>query len=76
MTLLDFAYRPSRMATGLAAVLTAARAAWLGCLAGLADSRRARRTALLLGQLSDHELKDIGLTRSDLPRLARERPSG
>ncbi len=45
---------------GLAAMLIIARA-WYD----------ARRTRQLLETLSDHELDDIGLTRSDIARAAR-----
>ena len=30
---------------------------------------RARQTRRILSRLSDHELHDIGLSRSDIPRL-------
>ncbi|UVC19079.1 DUF1127 domain-containing protein [Mesorhizobium onobrychidis] len=42
-------------------------------LAGFAAALRARRTARLLGDLSDRQLKDIGLSRSDIGRVIRER---
>lgn len=33
------------------------------------QARRARRTAGMLNELSDAQLKDIGLTRSDIGRV-------
>jgi uncharacterized protein YjiS (DUF1127 family) len=42
-------------------------------LASLAAALRARRTARLLGDLSDGQLKDIGLSRSDIGRVTRGR---
>lgn len=36
---------------------------------GTLDTRRTRRNAWMLHELSDAQLKDIGLTRSDIPRI-------
>ncbi len=33
--------------------------------------REARRTERLLSELTDRELADVGLTRADIPRVAR-----
>jgi uncharacterized protein YjiS (DUF1127 family) len=40
----------------------------------LEDRRAARRALRELGMMSDYELKDIGLTRSDTWRIAHEDP--
>jgi uncharacterized protein YjiS (DUF1127 family) len=36
---------------------------------GMLNTRRARRNAWMLDEMSDAQLKDIGLTRSDIPRI-------
>jgi len=51
---------------GMAAVAEAL-AHWIGALAQRLEDRRAMRS--LLG-MSEHELKDIGVTRADLEREA------
>ena len=43
-------------------------------IAYFAAGRRARRTARVLHRLSDRELEDIGLTRSDIGRSTGIRP--
>lgn len=66
MALLDFA--PAR-AHGTAA--TTIRARLSQAFGMIADWNDARRTRQILGQLSAHELDDIGLTRSDIDAIAR-----
>ncbi|WFU12282.1 DUF1127 domain-containing protein (plasmid) [Rhizobium sp. CB3090] len=34
--------------------------------------RKYRRTVSELGRMSNHRLSDIGIERSDIPRIARE----
>ncbi|MCV3210628.1 DUF1127 domain-containing protein [Mesorhizobium sp. YC-39] len=48
-----------------------ARRRW--SLARFAAALRARRTARLLDDISDSQLKDIGLSRSDIRRVIRGR---
>jgi uncharacterized protein YjiS (DUF1127 family) len=48
--------------------MTFARAA-ITAATNLLQARRARRTHWALQELSDAQLKDIGLTRSDLARM-------
>jgi uncharacterized protein YjiS (DUF1127 family) len=59
------------MAARAAAFLSVAGARMRDSLAGFTAARRARRTAWLLQGLSDHELRDIGLSRSDIGRIIR-----
>lgn len=40
-------------------------------IAALAEARRIRRNAQELGSLSDEALKDIGVERSEIERVAR-----
>jgi uncharacterized protein YjiS (DUF1127 family) len=71
MSTFETAHQPSRTAARAAAFLSAARMAWQGGIARLARRHRARHTAWLLQGLSGHEFKDIGLTRSDIGRIAQ-----
>ena len=61
------------MAARAAAILSAAGASLLDSLAGFTATRRTRRTAGVLRSLSEHKLKDIGLSRSDIGRATRGR---
>jgi uncharacterized protein YjiS (DUF1127 family) len=48
--------------------MTIARAA-IAAATNLLQARRARQTHWMLQELSDAQLKDIGLTRADLARM-------
>ena len=48
--------------------MTFARSA-IAAATNLLQARRARRTYLMLQELSDAHLKDIGLTRADIARM-------
>lgn len=41
-------------------------------LGKIANYRRARKAIIELSKLSEHELKDLGITRSDIPRVVAE----
>lgn len=72
MSILDIAQRPYGTEARAAAFLSAGWAALCAGIARFAARRRARRSATLLYELSDRELRDIGLTRSDVLRVARD----
>lgn len=75
MSTFETAHPTYGMAARAAALLSAVRGAWLAGMASLTERRRARRNVRILGHMSDRDLKDIGLTRSDLPRLVHgQRP--
>ena len=62
---------------GLVERATAALSDWLaGVNETLARRRIARHTYTELAQLGDRELADLGLTRSDLRRVARDAAQG
>ena len=73
MSTFETAHRPGGTAAGLAAVPVLAGIGLRNVLAALGAALRSRSNARMLRHLSDRELKDIGLTRSDLGRLARNR---
>lgn len=76
----DYHYWEARgrrlQARAVAAAATCLRdALWRGAKAAVAALRREharRRTFDTLSSLSDHELRDLGLHRSELPWIARE----
>jgi uncharacterized protein YjiS (DUF1127 family) len=72
MSIFEIAHRPGRTAALAAVVRALAGTMVRNGLAALAANRAARGSAGRLEHLSDRELKDIGLTRSDLGRIARE----
>jgi uncharacterized protein YjiS (DUF1127 family) len=57
--------RPASGATGKAAQTVAKVVAWV------LEQRRVNRTIATLSDLSDRTLADIGIARSDIPRVAR-----
>ncbi|ETX29854.1 hypothetical protein RISW2_19540 [Roseivivax isoporae LMG 25204] len=64
-------YTPPRTNHAAAAVAGRVGAVIASAYAALVDWRDARRTERLLSSLSDRELDDIGLTRSDILRVSR-----
>ncbi len=72
MSNFEIAHRPGWTAALAAVVRALAGAMVPNGIAALAANRASRRNAGRLEHLSDRELKDIGLTRSDLGRIARE----
>lgn len=63
--------------TGLMSRASGALSDWFGGIADtLARRRIARTTYTELSNLGDRELIDLGLTRSDLRRVAREAARG
>jgi uncharacterized protein YjiS (DUF1127 family) len=57
--------RPASGAAGKAAQMVTRAFAWV------LEQRRVNRTIATLSELSDRTLADIGIARSDIPRVAR-----
>ncbi|YBV94263.1 DUF1127 domain-containing protein (plasmid) [Phyllobacteriaceae bacterium JZ32] len=68
MSTVETAHRSYGSSAGnrIGAAASAIRAKLGGYLAALVAAQRARRTVRLLNALSDSQLKDIGLSRSDI----------